>query len=89
MFGPRYLAMGVSLAGVMVQTLIVQAAAKNHATMLAQMTPGVCWAACSTPCDQAYENCTAGARLNPNQLTGCRTVLEACRDSCRERCGLK
>jgi len=89
MFSPRNLSIGFSVAFAMVLIPTAQAAAGHHPSVLAQMTPGVCWDTCSTPCEEQYKGCTTSAQRNPDQLTGCRTVVEACRNRCRDQCGLK
>ncbi len=89
MFSPTNLPIGIYLASAIVSNSIVDAAAKNFPSKLAQMTPSVCWEACSTACSRAHEKCAAGAKPNTDQLTGCRTVAEACRDQCRDQCGFK
>jgi hypothetical protein len=89
MFSPRTLPIGAYLASAMVLGSIVNAAAKDFPIILAQMTPSVCWATCSTPCDETHEKCAADAKRNPDQLKGCRTVREACRNRCRDECGVK
>ena len=89
MFSPRKLSIGLFMASAMVLTPSVHVAAEHHPSVLAQMTPGVCWDTCSTPCEQEYKSCTTNAQRNPDQLTGCRTVVEACRNHCRDQCGLK
>jgi hypothetical protein len=89
MFSPRGLSIGISVASAMVLTSIVYVAAEHHPRVLAQMTPGVCWDTCSTPCEAEYRGCTTNAQRNPDQLAGCRTVVEACRNHCRDQCSLK
>ena len=89
MFSPRNLPIGVYLVAAIVPSLAADASAKNLPTMLAQMTPKVCWESCSTPCDKAYEKCAGDAKLDPDQVARCRTALDACNDRCRDQCGLK
>jgi hypothetical protein len=88
-FSPTSLQLGVWLASAMVLSSMANAATKNLPSRLAQMTPGVCWQACSAPCGQTFEKCTADAKLNPDQLARCQTVEDACYDRCRDQCGLK
>jgi hypothetical protein len=85
----RNFAIGVSLGSAVTLTSIVQSAANNYPTVLAQMTPGVCWDACSASCEQAYKSCTTKAQLDPDQLTRCDSSLDRCHDQCRNKCGLK
>ena len=89
MFSPRNLLIGVYLVAVIVLSLAADASAKSFPTMLAQVTPSVCWQSCSTPCDKTYEKCAADAKLNPDQVARCQTALDACDDRCRDQCGLK
>jgi len=86
MFSSRGFQIGVCLASVMVLSVVTNAAAKNLPIRLAQMTPSVCWEACSGSCDKTYEKC---ALDNPDQLTQCRTARDTCHDQCSDRCGLK
>jgi hypothetical protein len=83
----RNLPISISLASAIVLSLIDDATAKN--TMLAQMTPSVCWQTCSAPCDKTYEKCAADAKLNADQLPDCRKALDACQSMCRDQCNLK
>jgi len=87
MLSSRNLPISVCLASAIVLSLIVDAAAKN--TVLAQMTPSVCWQTCSAPCDKRYEKCVAVAKTNAGQLPDCRKALDACHSMCRDQCGLK
>ena len=87
MLSSRNLPISVCLASAIVLSLTVDAAAKN--TVLAQMTPSVCWQTCSAPCDKTYEKCAADAKLNADQLPGCRKALDACQSMCRDQCGFK
>lgn len=89
MFSPRNLSIGFCVASAVVLTPIVHVAAEYHPSVLAQMTPSVCWDTCSTPCEEQYKSCTTNAERKPDQLTGCRRVVEACRNNCRDQCGLK
>lgn len=88
MLSLRILAIGVCLAFAMVPSLAADAS-KNLPLRVAQMTPNVCWEACSTPCGKTYEKCRANANPSSRQLSGCLTVLEACRNQCRDQCGFK
>jgi hypothetical protein len=85
----RNFSIGVCVASAVTLTPIVQGAANNYPTVLAQMTPGVCWDACSAPCGEAHKSCTTKAQLDPEQLTRCNSALEKCQDQCRNKCGLK
>ena len=89
MLSPSNLSIGIYLASAIVLGSVVDAAAKNFPSMLAQMTPSVCWEGCSAPCSEAYKKCAADAKLDPDQLTACRRVEDACRDQCRDQCGIK
>ena len=81
--------MGVCFASAIALSSMAHAAEKYYPSVLAQMSPSVCWAACSTPCEEALKKCETGAKLDADRLGGCRAVAEACRDKCREACGLK
>jgi len=81
--------MGVCLASAMAPSSTAHAAAKYYPSILAQMTPSVCWTTCSTPCEEAHNKCATDAKLNADQLGSCRAVAEACRNRCRDVCGLK
>jgi hypothetical protein len=85
MFSRRNLRL-VSFASAMVLSSIANAATKNLPSRLAQMTPSVCWQACSSTCDQTYEKCVAD---NTGQLTQCRTARDTCHDHCSDQCNLK
>jgi hypothetical protein len=89
MFSLRSLPMGVCLASAIALSSMAHAAEKYYPSELAQMTPSVCWAACSTPCEEALKKCETDAKLDADRLGGCRAVAEACRNSCRDECGLK
>ncbi len=89
MFSLRSLPMGVCLASAIALSSTAHVPAKDYPSILAQMTPSVCWAACSTPCEEALKKCETDAKLDAGRLGGCRAVAEACRDRCRDECGLK
>ena len=89
MLSLRILAIGICLTSAMVPSLTTNAVAKNFPLRLAQMTTGVCWDTCSTPCYRNYEKCAEDTTLSPLQRTGCRTIFEACHSQCRDQCGLK
>ena len=89
MLSLRSLPMGVCLALAMALGSTAHAAAKSYPSMLAQMTPSVCWTTCSTPCEDAHKKCETDAKLNADQLGQCRATAEACRNRCRDECGLK
>lgn len=86
MLSLRILAIG---ACAMVVSSTADTALKSLPLRLAQMTPGVCWETCSTPCGKTYEKCRGNANPSSRQLAECVTVLEACRNQCRDQCGLK
>jgi len=83
MFSPRWLKIGICLAFTMALSSTANAVTKSR---LAQMTPSVCWQACSGTCDKTYERCAVD---NPDRVTECRTANETCHDQCSDRCGLK
>jgi hypothetical protein len=86
MFSRWNLPLVVSFASAMVLSSIANAATKKLPSRLAQMTPTVCWLACSSTCDKTYEKCVAD---NPDQLTQCRTARDTCHDHCGDQCNLK
>ena len=55
MFSLRSLPMGVCFASAIALSSMAHAAEKYYPSVLAQMTPSVCWAACSTPCEEALK----------------------------------
>jgi len=89
MLSPKNFLIGVALASAMLSSSIVDTAAKKSPSMLAQMTPSVCWETCSTSCEQTNEKCTTEAMGKPDQLAGCHAAVETCRDKCRDQCGIK
>jgi len=83
----RNLPISVCLGSAIMLSSMVDATAKN--TVLAQMTPSVCWQTCSAPCDQTYEKCEADAKSKAGQLSDCRKALDTCQSMCRDQCGVK
>jgi hypothetical protein len=86
MFSRRRLQVGVCLATTMVLSSVANAATKNPPSRVAQMTPSVCWEACSGTCDKTYEKCAVD---NADRIAECRMARDTCHDQCSDRCGLK